>query len=260
MNAANMVRSLLPLVLICLVIVWWTSFRQSADVQPVREIDPTSTVRPGRRPRELPDRVPRRGWPTGYRPTSARTDAGHAAPRGPGDPADRLRDPVRGVRRVRGQRRPARRPARRRCSTAPQQQGTVDVGGRSWTRSTTRARRDRALPDGRRRDRRGQRLGVGEGAGDGGGRGAAVLRLTGAPTMRRRIRRCVERHDMITSPVRRASTRDAPGLYQVVMFDVRGGSCRRPDGGPLARRTSRPDIGRVRRRLNIATHPAYIRS
>ena len=32
MNAANMVRSLLPLVLICLVIVGWTSFRQSADV------------------------------------------------------------------------------------------------------------------------------------------------------------------------------------------------------------------------------------
>ena len=39
MNAANMVRSLLPLVLICLAIVWWTNFRQGPDVQPVRTVD-----------------------------------------------------------------------------------------------------------------------------------------------------------------------------------------------------------------------------
>ena len=40
---ANMVRSLLPLVLICLVIVGWTAFRQGPD-EPVQTVDPSSTV------------------------------------------------------------------------------------------------------------------------------------------------------------------------------------------------------------------------
>jgi hypothetical protein len=72
-----MLRSLLPLVLIVLAVVWWTSFRQSPDVQPVKAIDPSSTIslaanRAGFQllvPADLPD---------GYRPTSARTDAGTA--------------------------------------------------------------------------------------------------------------------------------------------------------------------------------------
>ena len=37
MNAANMLRSLLPLVVICLVIVAWTTFRQSGDVDAIRD-------------------------------------------------------------------------------------------------------------------------------------------------------------------------------------------------------------------------------
>ena len=38
MNAANMLRSLLPLVVICLLIVAWTALRQSGDTG-VREVD-----------------------------------------------------------------------------------------------------------------------------------------------------------------------------------------------------------------------------
>ena len=42
-NVANMLRSLLPLVVICLLIVAWTTFRQSGDER-VQTVDPTSTI------------------------------------------------------------------------------------------------------------------------------------------------------------------------------------------------------------------------
>ena len=77
MNAANMVRSLLPLVLICLVIVWWTNLRQGPDVQPVRTVDPTSTVDLAAARASYPIVFPQ-GLGKDYRPTSARTDAGAA--------------------------------------------------------------------------------------------------------------------------------------------------------------------------------------
>ena len=135
MNAANMARSLLPLVLICLVIVWWTSFRQSADVQPIREIDPSSTVDLAAARAGYQVLVPQ-GLDEEYRPTSARTDAGDA---GGGDPVtlqigyvtpseefagfvvsdDRRADAVAGV------------------LDGAQDDGTVEVQGESWTRSTT---------------------------------------------------------------------------------------------------------------------------
>jgi cytoskeletal protein RodZ len=135
MNAANMVRSLLPLVLICLGIVWWTNFRQSADVQPVRTVDPTSTIDLAAARASYPIVVPR-GLGKSYRPTSARTDAGNASE---GDPVtleigyvtpseefagfvvsdDRHADAVATV------------------LDGAQERGSVDVGGRSWTRSTT---------------------------------------------------------------------------------------------------------------------------
>jgi len=135
MNAANMARSLLPLVLICLVIVWWTSFRQSADVQPIREIDPSSTVDLAAARAGYQLLVPQ-GLDEEYRPTSARTDAGGA---GEGDPVtlqigyvtpseefagfvvsdDRRADAVAGV------------------LDGAQDDGAVDVEGESWTRSTT---------------------------------------------------------------------------------------------------------------------------
>src|SRR3954470_23192763 len=132
MNAANMVRSLLPLVLICLVIVWWTSFRQGPDVQPVRTVDPTSTIDLAAARASYPLVVPR-GLDDGYRPTSARTDAGAAT--SAGDPVtleigyvtpseefagfvvsdDRRADPLAAV------------------LDGAEEKGTVDVGGQSWT-------------------------------------------------------------------------------------------------------------------------------
>jgi hypothetical protein len=136
MNAANMVRSLLPLVLICLAIVWWTSFRQGPDVQPVRTIDPTSSVDLAAARASYAIVVPQ-GLGNGYRPTSARTDAGAAAK---GDPVtleigyvtpsdefagfvvsdDRRADPV------------------ALLLDGAEEQGSVNVGGADWTRSTTR--------------------------------------------------------------------------------------------------------------------------
>jgi hypothetical protein len=135
MNAANMVRSLLPLVVICLVIVAWTTFRQSPDVDPIREIDPSTTVDLAAARASYPLLFPQR-LDEGYRPTSARTDAGAAEA---GDPVtleigyvtpaeefagfvvsdDPRADPVAAV------------------LDGAVEHGTVDVGGQAWTRSTT---------------------------------------------------------------------------------------------------------------------------
>jgi hypothetical protein len=134
MNAANMLRSLLPLVVICLVVVGWAAFRQSGDVG-VRTVDPSTTVQlaaaragyPVSAPADLDD---------DFRPTSARTDAGDA---GEGDPVtleigyltpseefagfvvsdDRRAAPLADV------------------LDGAVEVGTVDIGGESWTRSTT---------------------------------------------------------------------------------------------------------------------------
>ncbi|MGY1702780.1 DUF4245 domain-containing protein [Geodermatophilus sp. SYSU D00766] len=76
MSAANMVRSLLPLVVACLLVVGWIAFRQG-DVDPVRAINPSSTVQLAATRASYPVAVPT-GLPDGYRPTSARTDAGEA--------------------------------------------------------------------------------------------------------------------------------------------------------------------------------------
>ncbi len=134
MNAANMLRSLLPLVVICLVIVGWTALRQSGDAG-VRTVDPSTSVQlaaaragyPVSAPAELDE---------GYRPTSARTDAGNA---GEGDPVtleigyltpseefagfvvsdDRRAAPIADV------------------LDGAVEEGAVDIDGESWTRSTT---------------------------------------------------------------------------------------------------------------------------
>jgi uncharacterized protein DUF4245 len=137
MNAANMVRSLLPLVLICLALVWWTNFRQGPDVQPVRTVDPTSSIDLAAARASYPLLLPQ-GLADGYRPTSARTDAGSATSEG--DPVtleigyvtpseefagfvesdDPRADPLAAV------------------LDGAQGQVAVDVGGQTWTRSTTR--------------------------------------------------------------------------------------------------------------------------
>ncbi len=131
---ANMARSLLPLVLICLLVVAWVTFRQSGDVG-VRTVDPSSTVALAAARADYDVLAPT-GLDEGYRTTSARTDAGNAAP---GDPVtleigyltpseefagfvvsdDRGAEPVAAV------------------LDGAEEQGTVDVGGERWTRSTT---------------------------------------------------------------------------------------------------------------------------
>jgi hypothetical protein len=135
LSFGNMVRSLLPLVVICLLVVAWTTLRQDADENPVREVDPSSTVQLAAARASYQILLPQ-GLDQGYRPTSARTDAGNA---GEGDPVtleigyvtpeeefagfvvsdDRRADPVAAV------------------LDGGTEGGTVDVAGRPWTRSTT---------------------------------------------------------------------------------------------------------------------------
>jgi hypothetical protein len=134
LNAANMLRSMVPLVLICLVIVWWTSFRQSADVG-VRTVDPSTTVQLAAARADYTVLVPV-GLDRDYRVTSARTDAGNA---GEGDP----------VTLEIGYLTPAQEYAGFVVSDDPradpvatvldgaQEQDTVEIAGQTWTRSIT---------------------------------------------------------------------------------------------------------------------------
>jgi hypothetical protein len=134
MSFANMLRSLLPLVVICLVIVGWQTFRSGPDVG-VRTVDPSSTVQLAAARAGYQVLVPT-GLDEDYLTTSARTDAGDA---GEGDPVtlqigyltpseefagfvisdDRGADPVADV------------------LDGAEEQSTVDLGGEAWTRSTT---------------------------------------------------------------------------------------------------------------------------
>lgn len=75
-TAANMVRSLLPLVVICLLIVAWTSWRQSGDER-VQTVDPSSTIQLAAARAGFSVLVPT-GLSDDYLVTSARTDAGKA--------------------------------------------------------------------------------------------------------------------------------------------------------------------------------------
>ena len=80
-TAANMVRSLLPLVLICLAFVGWQVVQEGSS-DPVHEVDTTSSERATAQLARYPLLVPR-GLPEGWRPTSVRTNAGTASA---GDP------------------------------------------------------------------------------------------------------------------------------------------------------------------------------
>ncbi|MGY1639898.1 DUF4245 domain-containing protein [Geodermatophilus sp. SYSU D00703] len=134
LSAANMVRSLAPLVVICLLIVGWVTFRQSGEERTL-VVDPSTTVRLAAERAAYPLVAPT-GLPDGYRPTSARTDAGGAEA---GDPVtveigyltpgeeyagfvvsdDARAEPV------------------TRVLDGAEDAGTVDLGGQAWTRSTT---------------------------------------------------------------------------------------------------------------------------
>jgi hypothetical protein len=134
LNAANLLRSMLPLVLICLAIVWWTTLRQSGDVG-VRTVDPSTTVQLAAARADYTVLVPV-GLDRDYRVTSARTDAGNA---GEGDP----------VTLEIGYLTPAEEYAGFIVSDDPradplatvldgaQGQDTLQIGGQTWTRSIT---------------------------------------------------------------------------------------------------------------------------
>lgn len=71
---ANMIRSLLPLLVVSLVIVGVTALRQNPE-DPVREVDPTSAQRTVAERADYELLVPT-DLPEGWRPTSVRTNAG----------------------------------------------------------------------------------------------------------------------------------------------------------------------------------------
>jgi hypothetical protein len=134
LNAGNMLRSMLPLVVICLVIVGWTTWRQSAD-EGVRTVDPASTVQLAAARADYRVLVPT-GLAEDYLVTSARTDAGNASE---GDP----------VTLEIGYLTPSEEFAGFVVSDDPsagavvdvvggaEEQGDVEIGGQTWQRLTT---------------------------------------------------------------------------------------------------------------------------
>lgn len=134
LNVGNMMRSILPLVVICLVIVAWTTWRQSGD-EGVRTVDPSSTIQLASARASYPVPAPQ-GLPEDYLVTSARTDAGNA---GEGDP----------VTLEIGYLTPSEEYAGFVVSDDPsagaivdivgeaEEQGTVRIGGQEWRRLTT---------------------------------------------------------------------------------------------------------------------------
>jgi hypothetical protein len=134
LNAANMLRSLVPLVVICLVIVGWNAFRQNPD-DSVREIDPASTVQLAAARAGYPVLAPA-ALSADYRPTSARTDAGAA---GEGDPVTLEIGYVTPSEEFAGfveSDDPKAAPLRTVIEGA-REQGAVEIDGQMWMRSTT---------------------------------------------------------------------------------------------------------------------------
>jgi hypothetical protein len=134
LNFGNMMRSILPLVAICLAIVAWTTFRQKPD-EGVRTVDPSSTIQLASARAGYQVSAPQ-GLPDDYLVTSARTDAGNA---GEGDP----------VTLEIGYLTPSEEYAGFVVSDDPsdgavvdvvgeaEEQGTVRIGGQDWQRLTT---------------------------------------------------------------------------------------------------------------------------
>jgi hypothetical protein len=134
LNVGNMLRSMLPLVVICLLIVAWTTFRQGGDER-VQTVDPSSTIQLAAARASYPVSAPA-GLPEDYLVTSARTDAGNA---GEGDP----------VTLEIGYLTPSEEYAGFVVSDDPsagavvdvvgeaEERGTVRIGGEEWQRLTT---------------------------------------------------------------------------------------------------------------------------
>jgi hypothetical protein len=137
---ANMLRSLLPLVVIVLAVVGWTAFRQSPDVRPVQAIDPSSTISLAANRAGYPLLVPT-DLPRGYRPTSARTDGGKAEQGDPVTleigyvtPSDQFAQFVESD--------DPRADAVTALLNDATPAGSVQIGGDSWTRATRQHEHD----------------------------------------------------------------------------------------------------------------------
>jgi len=133
-SAANMVRSLLPLVVICLAIVAWTTWRQSGD-EALHTVDPSSTIQLASARASYPVLAPA-DLPDDFRVTSARTDAGNATD---GDPVTLEIGYLTPSSEYAGfvVSDDARASAVDDVLDGAQEQGTVDLGGQTWTRGTT---------------------------------------------------------------------------------------------------------------------------
>jgi hypothetical protein len=135
MSAGNMLRSLGPLVLLCLVIVAFTNLRQKPDER-VQTVDPASAVQLAAARASYAVQVPT-GLDRRYLPTSARTDAGNA---GTGKPVTLEIGYLTPARKYAGfveSDDPGAQPVRDVLDGASQH-GSVDIAGAAWTRSTTK--------------------------------------------------------------------------------------------------------------------------
>jgi hypothetical protein len=135
LNAANMVRSLLPLLVIVLLIVGWQAFKDDG-VNPVHAIDPTDTVHLAADRASYHVLVPT-GLPRGYRPTSAHTDAANARQ---GDSVSLQIGYVTPSTQYAGfaESDDPRSDALTSVLAGDRPEGSVSIGGRSWARSTTK--------------------------------------------------------------------------------------------------------------------------
>lgn len=141
MTAANMLRSMLPLVVICLIVVGWTALRQAPDER-VQTVDPSSTVQLAAARASYPVQVPT-GLPSGFRVTSARTDAGNVAKGGPVTLEIGYLTPKNQYAGFAESDDP-RATAVRTVLDGAQAKGSVVIGGAAWNRSRT-ARGETAL-------------------------------------------------------------------------------------------------------------------
>jgi hypothetical protein len=134
LNAANMLRSLVPLVVIVLLIVGWQAFKNDG-VDPVHPIDPSSAIHLAASRASYPLLVPT-GLSSGYRPTSARTDAGRARR---GDPVTLQIGYVTPAEQFAGltESDDPHADALTAVLGGARPQGSVQIGGRTWSRSTT---------------------------------------------------------------------------------------------------------------------------
>ncbi|MGZ4538421.1 MAG: DUF4245 domain-containing protein [Blastococcus sp.] len=133
-NVANMVRSLLPLVVICLIIVGWTTLRQGPDER-VQTVDPSTTVQLAAARASYPVQAPS-GLAKDFLPTSARTNAGNVTNGGPVTLEIGYLTPAKQFAGFTESDDPGAQPVHDVLDGATPH-GTTDIGGVQWTRSTT---------------------------------------------------------------------------------------------------------------------------